>query len=148
MLYELQDPKIKYGEGIVPLFQLVRLKTDYPYYTCCSPEASNRIISDLIDRNGFGNNLNLDDSLFDINGRQLSYFFKKINKKYGWGKAGESNNDFWHSHALRKFVAIGDKTIVDTIQGRKRDTVTEAYFIHNPYSIKEMYLKIVHKVRV
>ena len=147
MLKMLKDPKNQEGYGIVPLFELVRLKTDYLYYTCCSPEASNRIISELVNRYDMGN-LNLDDYLFDMTDGQLLYFFRRINKKYNWGKVGTF--DFWHSHALRKFVAIAieDKSLVDAIQGRRRDTITEAYFIHNPYSIKEMYLKVMHKVRV
>jgi len=134
-------------ESIVPLFTLIRIKKDYLYYTCCSPDASNLLISSLTNRYN-NNRLKLDDKLFDITNRQFEYMFKRINNLYKWGKVGFS--DFFHSHALRHYhgTMIGDKSLVDALQGRKRDHITETYIKHDPFKIKEEYLKVMHKVIV
>jgi hypothetical protein len=128
--------------NIIGLFKIIRLKTNYPYYTCCSNEAIDMIIKYLKTRK----NLNMNSQLFEINKSQLNYFFSKINKINNWEKVGYFG--FFRSHTLRKFhaSAIENQSLANALQGRKRDKTTESYFKYNPKRIKERYLKIVDKL--
>jgi site-specific recombinase XerD len=131
-------------ENIIPLFELVRIKTDYHYYTCCSNEATDMIIKYLKTRK----NLRLDSSLFDINRNALNRFFFKINNENNWGKVGYYG--FFRSHALRKFHAtvIEDKSLADALQGRKRDSITESYYKLNPERIRERYIEVLDQLTI
>jgi integrase len=130
--------------NIIPLFELVRIKTDYHYYTCCSDEASEMIIKYLktIKR------LKLDSKLFDINRNRFNKFFMRINRDNNWGQVGYYG--FFRSHALRKFHAtvIEDKSLADALQGRRRDSITESYYKLNPERIKERYIEVLPKLRI
>jgi hypothetical protein len=130
--------------NIIPLFELVRIKTDYHYYTCCSNEASEMITKYLNNRK----NLGLESSLFDINRNALNRFFLRINKSNDWGKVGYYA--FFRSHALRKFhaTAIEDKSLGDALQGRKRDNITESYYKQNPERIRERYIEVLPKITI
>ncbi|GAA5818040.1 MAG: conserved hypothetical protein [Methanobrevibacter sp. CfCl-M3] len=77
--------ELSHSENIIPLFELVRIKTDYHYYTCCSHQATEMIIKYLKTREK-GEDLFLESSLFDINRNALNRFFLKINKINNWGK--------------------------------------------------------------
>jgi site-specific recombinase XerD len=137
-------PILEKQKDVVPLFKLIRIKTNYPYYTCCSPEATQMIIKYLKTRT----NLKNTDKLFDIHKETLGRFFQRINDNLGWGKV--NNNVFFHSHALRKFNAtvIEDRDFANTIQGRKADSISEAYFKNNPKRIKERYLEYLPKLTI
>lgn len=132
-------------DDIVPLFEMIRQKTNYPYYTCCTPEASEAIINYLEERI-----LNeptppiLNSKLFKLKSkRSLMSIFDRINDRHGWGKGVRYN--FFHSHALRKFNAttIRDVGFANKIQGRKSDRITEAYFKTNPELIRQEYMKYI-----
>jgi len=131
-------------KNIIPLFELVRIKTDYHYYTCCSNEAVEAIVKFLRTRQ----NLSLESSLFDINRNALNRFFFRINKKNNWGKVGYYS--FFRSHGLRKFHAtsIEDKSLADALQGRKRDSITESYYKLNPDRIRERYIEVLDKLTI
>lgn len=60
------------------------------------------------------------------------------------------NYSFFHSHALRKFHAttIEDTNLANTLQGRKPDDITNAYFKVNPERIREKYLKYLPKLTI
>lgn len=133
-----------YHKDIIPLFKVVRVKNDYPYYTCCSPESSKAIMYYLLEREI----INFNDKLFNYSKTTVNRLFKRINDQNDWGKVGFYN--FFRSHMLRKFHAteIANKSIVDTLQGRKRDPITETYFKYNPSKIKEEFLSIMDNVRV
>lgn len=130
--------KLKTEKDIIPLFKLIRLKTDHHYYTCCSPEATNAIIKYLANDE---RKLTPNDKIFDLKMMGAMSIFQRITENQGWEKVG--SQWFFHSHALRKFhaTAIEDGGLVNTLQGRKADSVTEAYFKHNPKRIKEKYLE-------
>ena len=144
VIEELSNKNLSNYPEIIPLFELVRIKTDYHYYTCCSDEAVEMILKYLKTRK----KLYLNSRLFEVNKEEFNKIFKRINDVNNWGKTGFSG--FFHSHALRKFHAtvIEDKSLADALQGRKRDLITESYYKQNPKRIKELYLEIVHKLRV
>ncbi len=131
-------------DDIIPLFEMVRLKTNYPYYTCCSPEATTAIIEFLKTRN----TLSLEEKLFKYNKTSILTMFQRLNEKMGWGRV--KGRRFFRSHALRKFnaTAIEDIGFANTIQGRQADSITNAYFKHNPKRIKEKYLEHLPKLTI
>lgn len=139
VIEELENKK-----DIVPLFEMVRQKTNYPYYTCCSPEAIQMIIKYLKTRPKIDNN----DRLFEIKQKSLVSAFKRINDINKWGKIG--HNRFFHSHSLRKFQAtvIEEESLVNKLQGRKSNPIKEAYFKNNPNRIKQEYIKHLHKLTI
>jgi len=136
--------KLENKKNVVPLFEMVRRKTNYPYYTCCSPEAIKAIIKYLRTRH----ELKPEDNLFILKERSVIAFFTRINENNGWGKVGY--NIFFHTHALRKFHAttIENRDLANTLQGRKPDSVTGAYFKDNPERIREEYIKILPKLTI
>lgn len=129
-------------DDIVPIFEMIRIKTDYQYYTCCSPEAVTAIIKYLRTRTDLKNS----DKIFDVEKHSIFMFFNRINKKFEFGNVGHRIK--FHSHALRKFNAnaIGDKDLADAIQGRKPSPVKEAYFKSNPARIKKQYMEHLNKL--
>jgi hypothetical protein len=131
-------------KNIIPLFELVRIKTDYHYYTCCSNESTDMIVKYLKTRK----NLKLESKLFDINRNRFNKFFMRINTSNEWGQVGYYG--FFRSHGLRKFHAttIEDKSLADALQGRKRDSITESYYKQNPKRIKERYLEVLPKLTI
>jgi hypothetical protein len=137
-------PELEKQNDVVPLFELVRSKTDHFYYTCCSPEATEMIIKYLNARKI----KNINEKLFEISEIGLTVLFKRINDNNNWGKVG--NLSFFHSHALRKFqaTAIEDMGLVNTLQGRKSDPITETYFKHDPKRIKEKYMEHLPKLTI
>lgn len=139
ILYQLNNQN-----DIVPLFDIIRLKTNYPYYTCCSPEATKAIVEYLM----FEDELTLNRKLFNISRYGLVSFFKRINKNNNFGSI--NNRSFFHSHALRKFhaTAIEDTGLANTLQGRKADSITEAYFKKDPERIKKKYIEHLPKLTI
>lgn len=123
-------------DNIVPTFYLRRIKTDKFYYTFCSPEASKAIIKYLKSRK----NLKRNDKLFDFSNSALLRRFKTINDQMNWGFKGKYR--FFRTHTLRKFHAsnIGlSAEYIDSLQGRGKNQVHEAYIKTNPKKLKEIY---------
>lgn len=60
------------------------------------------------------------------------------------------NYAFFRNHALRKFhtTTIEDTNLTNTLQGRKPDSITFAYFKQNPKRIKEKYIKYLPKLTI
>ena len=132
-------------EVLVPSIYLRRIKTDKYYYACCSTEASKKIIEYLLYRD----NLTLSQKLFDISDATLTNTFIRINDANGWGKIG--NYRRFRSHTLRKFMASNIKLsrdYVDSLQGRSKDSVGEAYFKTNPEELREIYMRNMHNVTI
>lgn len=138
-LSELENKK-----NVIPLFEMVRIKTNYPYYTCCSPETVKYILKYLKTRK----RLKKTDRLFQIDPPGITKAFQRINDKNNWGMV--NHYGFFHSHGLRKFNAtvIEDIGFANTLQGRKADNITETYFKHNPKRIKEKYLEHLPKLTI
>lgn len=61
---------------------MLRLKTNYHYYTCCSPETSSAIIEFLELRK----TISLEDKLFRYSKGSILSMFQRYNEKMGWGK--------------------------------------------------------------
>jgi integrase len=136
--------ELKDQDDVIPLFELVRQKTNYPYYTVCSGEAVSAIIRYLDGRE----ELDGGDKLFDVTPGTLAKLFNRLNDRVGWGKVNTHN--FFHPHALRKFHAtvIEDTGLANALQGRRADSVTESYFKHNPNRLREKYLDHLSKLTV
>lgn len=130
---------------IVPMIYLRRIKTDKWYYTYCSPEASYMIIESLKTRK----NLRWDSQLFNFTSSLLLTKFQEINDNNEWGYVGSYRR--FRSHALRKFMAsnIGlARDQVDSIQGRSKDMIQEAYFKQDPKAMKEVYMSVMERVMI
>lgn len=137
--------ELLFRRDMVPAFYLKRIKTNKFYHAFCSPEASHHIVRYLISRKA----LSLDEKLFDFTDSSLTYNFKKVNDKLNWGFVG--NYRFFRSHALRKFHAsnIGlSADYIDTLQGRAKTKVHEAYIKTNPVKLKEIYMGAMHNVMI
>lgn len=139
---------LKNIEGIIPTWHMTRLKTNYPYYTFNSPEATESIIKYLKTRP----NAKKREKLFPMGERYLSKIFNRINHNNGWGY--KETRCFFHSHALRKFFATElmkaglDFLKIQWMSGRHVDSTTEAYFKADPHNLKEEYLKVVDNLSV
>lgn len=139
ILLELEKTK-----NMVPIFELIRIKTNYLYYTCCSPEATQSIIKYLKTRS----DLKPEDSLFDIKNNSVIQFFSRLNDLNGYPRLGEMR--FFHAHALRKFHAtqIEDIGLANALQGRKSNSIIESYFKKNPQRLRERYLEHLNKLMI
>jgi hypothetical protein len=140
VLDELEGQK-----DVIPIFELVRAKTNYFYYTCCSPEATIAIVKYLKTQSKIGH----DDKLFDIDKPGLKAVFNRLNDNNGFGKITPRMN-FFHSHALRKFHAttIEDVDLANELQGRKSNPIKEAYFKKNPKRLRERYTPYLNKLMI
>lgn len=133
------------GRGdVVPLFKMHREKTDYDYYTCCSPEASQAIIDLLLSQPI----VKEDDPLFYLSYGGIGKAFQRANHKHNWGKV--KNYYYFSGHRLRKRHAslIENENLANFLQGRKPDKIQETYFFNRPERVKEEYLKHVNKLTI
>jgi hypothetical protein len=140
-------------EPIVPTFYLFRQKTKKKYYTFCTPEASHQIIEWLLLRldicEANDEELSLEDSLWDLSTRQITYHFNIINDELNFGFKGSYR--FFRPHTLRKFHAsnIGlSQDNIDLLEGRSRDSVHETYIKTNPSQFKELYKTVIENVTI
>ena len=93
--------------------------------------------------------LQLEDSLWDLNQRQISYHLQHINDELGFGYKGAYR--FLRPHTLRKFHAsnIGlSEDNIDLLQGRSRDSVHETYIKTNPSEFKKVYMNVMNNVEI
>lgn len=133
---------------IIPTFKLKRQKTNKYYFTFCSTEATKEIVSYLKTRK----NLKPQDKLFQIHPASVTRNFIRINDKLKLGKIGTYNR--FRSHNLRKFHASNlknDGMLIDdvnTLQGKSRNAVDEAYYFENPEKLKTNYLSHVNAVTI
>jgi len=130
---------------VIPIFEIVRAKTNYLYYTCCSPEAIIAIVKFLKTRSKIKKN----DKLFDVNNSGFKAIFNRLNDKNRFEKKGPHTN-FFHSHALRKFHAttIEDVDLANALQGRKSNPIKESYFKNNPKRLRERYIPYLNKLMI
>lgn len=140
VLFELKDRK-----DIVPVIFLERIKTNNPYYTCCSPEATDHIFKYLNTRK----TLEPEEKLFPITGSYLMKQFQIINDRNEWGFVGPYRR--FRSHTLRKFHASNlgcSSEIVDALEGRSPTKVHQAYIKQNPKRTKKQYIEYMHNVMI
>lgn len=159
-LYEILLELDECEEPIVPTLYLKRIKTGKYYYTFISPEASRAIINWLllrwdmneqkkIENDDTYKELTLEDSLWDLSIRQITYHLSNINDDLGFGFKGPYR--FFRPHSLRKFHAsnIGlSQEHIDLLQGRSRGAVHETYIKTNPKWLKKIYMNAMENVMV
>lgn len=150
-------------EDVVPMFQLYRKKTHYPYITFCSPEATQKILIYLkhrLHKNYWQAGIrpstkisvNPDDKLFHFCSRVVNKNFERLNDKLGWGWKGSRR--FFHPHALRKFFATEliktemDSMTIDFLSGRKISQTHEAYFKADPQKLKQKYKMFMNNLMI
>ena len=138
---------------IVPTFYLFRQKTSKKYYTFCTPEATNAIVEWLQLRlkicEDHEETLTMEDSLWGLSKRQISYHFANLNDELGFGFKGPYR--FLRPHTIRKFHAsnIGlSEHKIDLLQGRSRDKIHETYIKTNPSELKKMYMNVMDNVTI
>ncbi len=140
-------------EPIIPTFNMFRVKTSKTYYTFCTPEAANSIISwlllknDLLEQNE--ETLKMEDSIWDWTVRQISHQFQCINDALDYGF--KKKYRFFRPHSLRKFHAsnIGlSAENVDFLQGRSKDQIHSTYIKANPERLKQLYISVMDNVTV
>ncbi|PAV07557.1 tyrosine-type recombinase/integrase [Methanosphaera cuniculi] len=134
---------------IVPTFQIVRKKTNTPYFTFCTPEATNAIIRYL---KGNLRCMDKESPLFGMDVGGIGGMFIRLNDKLnlGWKK----NRRFFHSHSLRKAFATTlynsnlDPMTIDFLSGRSIDSTHDAYFKADPEKLKNKYMYFMDKLTV
>lgn len=149
---------------VVPMFQLYRKKTHYPYITFCSPEATQKIVLYLRHRLSLHGeqyglmkfpehiHINYEDKLFPISKETVNKNFSRLNDKLGWGNKGTRR--FFHPHALRKYFATEllkhdlDSITIDFLSGRKINQTHEAYFKADPRKLKEKYMQFMSNLMI
>ena len=140
-------------EPIVPTFYLWRQKTSKKYYTFCTPETTNAIVEWLQLRLKINEEdeteLSMEDSLWDLSQRQITYHISNINDELGFGFKGSYR--FLRPHSIRKFNAsnIGlSEDKIDLLQGRSRDKIHETYIKTNPEELKQIYMNVMDNVTI
>lgn len=142
VLQELSTQK-----DVIPTFYIVRQKKEIPYYTFCSPEATNYIVHSLQIRL-FKENILLTDKLFGYTPHGAVIMFINLNDRCGFPRKQNGYRRF-HSHGLRKYFASTlanagmSKLDVDFLEGRKADRVTSAYYIVKPEQRLRKYKRFV-----
>lgn len=134
---------LKERSDVVPTFHLIRQKTNYPYYTFCTPEATKKIIQMLEERYKY-REYDENDLLFDMSTRAICRRFSRLNDKCGFG--WKSNRRFFHAHNLRKYFVTTcfneglDYITIDFMCGHKLDAIKEAYVKASPEKQKKKYI--------
>lgn len=138
---------------IIPLFDMFRTKEDVSYYTVCSHEAVEYILSYLKQRIYQKGIPDPTDKLFDLKYPAFSDFLRRQNDVLGMGKVNNTHR-FFTSHALRKFFANTlfaaniESMKIDFMMGHTLPPVQAAYFKANPKIIKEEYKHVVNHVTI
>lgn len=122
-------------DQVIPLFQLTRLKTNYRYWTLCTPEATTHILRYLKTRPL--KKLRPQEQLFPLTPNAVGIFYRRINEKCKYPKT------FFHPHAMRKYQAdiLQDWDLTNRLQGRKPPSIRETYDKVNPQKLKQRYIK-------
>ena len=147
-IYEVLD-QLKERDDIIPMFKIKRIKTGKYYHTFCSPEACNSICNYLLSLN---KKIHPNDKLFQISNQQFIKSFITINEKLNLGKVGKNNR--FRSHMLRKFHSsrlfndgLGIE-IIDSLQGRGKDSTHASYFMDNPERLREVYIEHMDAITI
>lgn len=136
-------------DDVVPFFKIKRQKTNKYYYTFCSPEAVEAIITYLIHRK---DELSPNSKLFKIVREYMSLKFAELNDKMELGKKGSYNR--FRSHMLRKFHSSNlynaGMTLeeIDALQGRGKDSTHSAYFMEDPEKLRQRYIEHMDAVTI
>ena len=132
-------------EEIIPVFRMVRGKTQYHYHTVITPECLQFMINYMKAEALY---LEDDDSFFQLTPWGIDTAFKSVNEKFNWGKRG--TRGFFTSHRVRAAHAslIEEDNFANYIEGRKPDPIMQAYFKRDPNRIKEKYKEHMYKFTI
>ena len=144
VLNELKDKK-----DIIPQFEIYRQKTGKHYITFCTPEAAYAINLFLTEKTS---ELGNQDRLFSISPQYLGDTFRALNNKLCLGKMGSYIR--FRPHMLRKFHAshlhndgLGID-VIDSLQGRSKNSVHKVYFMDDPETLRELYVSHMDAVMI
>ena len=141
---------LKHRDDIIPTWNIIRQKTQTPYFTFCSPEATQQILTYLAEEL-MKRELKPESKLFNISAQSIQTNFERLNDAcmFGW------KNDhcrFFHSHGLRKMfgsrlfdAGLSDLTI-DFLEGRSVGDTKQAYYKPKPDELKKKYMRVLDKV--
>lgn len=140
-------------EDIVPTIYVIRQKKTKNYYTFCTPEASHAILEWLMLRlkvyEDKEDDLTMEDPLWNLSERQITYHFTNINDELNFGFKGQYR--FFRPHTLRKFhgsnIGLEDTTI-DLLHGRSKDSLHATYIKTNPERLKKIYMAAMENVTI
>ena len=127
---------------IIPTFALTRTKTNKFYYTFCSPEATSSIVNYLYSRN---DKLKPNSKLFKISYHYLSMKFEYLNDTLNLGVTAGNEFRILRCHTLRKYHATTLRDdglsidIINSLQGKAKNKVDNAYYIDTPEQLKKQY---------
>ena len=151
--------KLSQMDNVVWVTQLIRVKTQKPYFGICNPETVQAIAEAWIkkdlqyEKRKYGTE---DLKLFNEGKTYVSQKMGKINDDLGFGKAGGRRR--FTPHSLRRFNAtrlsgasLSDAehmslNMIDEIQGRSMNNVQDKYIKTNPVRQKLMYVKVMNNV--
>ena len=137
--------ELKGRKDVVPTIALVRKKTNVPYYTCCSPEATYYILQYMEQWKKFDREC----PLWDMNGSYVMKHFQIINDNNNWGKIGPYRR--FRTHTLRKFHASNlgcSFDVINTLEGRTNGTIHETYVKQKPDQLKKVYMEHMCNVMI
>lgn len=138
-------------KNIVCTCNLIRKKTDKPYYTFLNPECVRGIAKVKLKQEDF----DFESPLLKYEVNHVNYKFKLLNDYLGFGEVGGFAR--LRPHMLRKFNAtylsqgslesnILGMDLVDLLHGRGKNRTREAYYKDNPEYLKLEYIKVMSNV--
>lgn len=138
-------------KNVVCTCNLIRKKTDKPFYTFLNPECVRMIAKVKLKQEDF----DMSTPLLKYELNHVNYKFKLLNDYLGFGDVGGYAK--LRPHMLRKFNAtylsqgcadakLNGMDLVDLIQGRGKNKTREAYYKDNPENLKLEYIKVMSNV--
>ena len=145
VIYALKNRNV-----IILFFTIIRQKTQTPYFTFCTPEATQQILIYLTEEL-MKRDLKEEDKLFNITPQSIQTNFERLNDCCGFGW---KNNHcrFFHSHGLRKmfgsrmFDAGLSELTIDFLEGRSIGATRQAYYKPKPEELKKKYVRVLNTV--
>ena len=146
--------RVKSMDNLIPIWKIRRVKTSRPYFTFCSPQATNAILEYLGQQyRAYEWQPKPEDQLFrnyelPITRSAVSRQYQRINKIAGFPKV--NNKILIRPHSLRKlFATTLEKNrmphlMIRWLMGHTIDGTTDAYFKADPEALKIEYLNVVN----
>ena len=136
-------PLLRERDDVIGTFSLRRQKTKKFFTTFCSPEAIHSICNYLDSRN---DHLTPSSKLFQKANSWYDERFHELNDKLGLGTT-DNGYIILRCHNLRKFHSTSLKNdglsidFVNALQGKSKTAVDEVYFLDDPDTLKQEYIK-------
>ena len=148
--------KVKSMDNLIPTWKIRRVKTTKPYFTFCSPQATDAILEYLDQQyRAYEWQPEPKDQLFrhyelPITKAAVARQYQRINKKAGLPKS--NGKILIRPHSLRKlFATTLEKNRMPHLMtrwllGHTIDGTTDAYFKADPEALKLEYLDVVNEL--